>query len=45
MWAKILGNPSSFAESAVYIIEEDAAMVGFGACGRRAQFPFEGVGL
>ena len=35
MWAKILGNPSAFAETAVYVIEDDASIVGFGACGRQ----------
>ena len=45
MWAKILGNPSSFAESAVYVIEEDASMVGFGACGRQRDSHLKELGF
>jgi len=35
MWAKILGDPSAFAETAVYMIEDKDSIVGFGACGRQ----------
>ncbi|MBV8747087.1 MAG: GNAT family N-acetyltransferase [Xanthobacteraceae bacterium] len=45
MWAKILGNPSSFAETAVYVIEEDASMVGFGACGRQRDSHLKELGF
>ncbi len=35
MWAKILGDPSAFADTAVYVMEGDASIIGFGACGRQ----------
>ena len=34
-WAKIISDPRTFAETAVYVIEEEGSIVGFGACGRQ----------
>lgn len=34
MWTKILGDPSAFAETAVYVIEDKDSIIGFGACSR-----------
>ena len=35
MWTKILGDPSAFAETAVYVIEDKDSIIGFGACSRQ----------
>ncbi|MBB4290536.1 ribosomal protein S18 acetylase RimI-like enzyme [Rhizobium leguminosarum] len=35
MWAKILSDPSAFAETSVYAVEDTGSVVGFGACGRQ----------
>lgn len=45
MWSKILGDPSAFAETAVYVIEDDASIVGFGACGRQRDSHLKELGF
>ncbi|MBN8951187.1 MAG: hypothetical protein BGP09_34770 [Rhizobium sp. 60-20] len=35
MWARILGDPSAAAGTAVYVIEDQASIVGFGSCGHQ----------
>lgn len=38
MWARILGDPSAFGQTAVYVVEDGAAMIGFGACGQQRDY-------
>lgn len=45
VWAKILAEPSAFAETAVYVIEDDTSIVGFGACGRQRDSHLKEMGF
>lgn len=45
MWAKILGDPSAFAATAVYVIEDKDSIVGFGACGRQRDVRLKELGF
>lgn len=35
LWSKILGNRSDFADTAVWVAEEEGHIVGFGSCSRQ----------
>lgn len=35
MWARILGHPSAFDDTVVFLAEDQGVIIGFGACGRQ----------
>lgn len=35
MWAQILGEPTAFGDTVVFLAEDQGVVIGFGACGRQ----------